>query len=77
MYHGTGASKRSKKNSRALHDLSMPGITACYRAALSSEIRAKSPSKTRDVTGFKSLTNIVHQLHVEEDKAENGKIYQG
>lgn len=39
--------------------LSTLGITACHCAALSSEIKARSPSKTRDVTGFKSLTNIV------------------
>lgn len=55
--------------------LSMPGSTACYCAALSSEIRAKFPSKTRDVIGFKSLTELLLQLHIEEGKTENGKMY--
>lgn len=55
--------------------LSMPGSTACYCAALSSEIRAKFPSKTRDVIGFKSLTKLLLQLHIEEGKTENGKMY--
>lgn len=63
MYQWTGASNRNNNKKKRIPELCMalstPGSMTCYCATLSSEIRAKSPGKARDVTGFKSLTNFI------------------